>query len=94
MISNNIIRQEKYNGEFEYDLHKSDNLVQQIASYYKEFYDEKDYIIDTNFDKYFVIKYEDLNKEEQNRIKEIYKERFEEYSIFEKKRRKDTRILI
>lgn len=80
MISNNIIRQEKYNGEFEYDLHKSDNLVQQIASYYKEFYDEKDYIIDTNFDKYFVIKYEDLNKEEQNRIKEIYKERFEEYS--------------
>ena len=65
MIGNNIIRQEKYNGEFEYDLHKSDNLVKQIASYYKEFYDEKDYIIDTNFDKYFVIKNEDLKKEEE-----------------------------
>ena len=38
MIGNNIIRQEKYNGEFEYDLHKSDNLVQQIANYYKDFY--------------------------------------------------------
>lgn len=73
-------KQEKYNGNFKNDLKESDVLVQQIANYYKDFYDEKDYIIDTNFDKYFVIKYEDLNKEEQNRIKKIYKERFEEYS--------------
>ena len=87
-------KQEKYNSNFKNDLKESDVLVQQIANYYKDFYDEKDYIIDSNFDKNFVIKYEDLNKEEQNRIKKIYKERFEEYSIFEKKRRKDTRILI
>ena len=86
-------KQEKYNGNFKNDLKESDVLVQQIANYYKDFYDEKAYIIDTNFDKYFVIKYKDLNKEEQNRIKKIYKERFEEYSNEElEKDRKSTRL--
>ena len=33
-------KQEKYNGNFKNDLKESDVLVQQIANYYKDFYDE------------------------------------------------------